>query len=69
MATTTEPTGVVGKTIGIVLIGLVGLLAYVAVYVGSVLHVGAALAVQFVGLALSAVLFLIVTVFALSPND
>jgi uncharacterized membrane protein YuzA (DUF378 family) len=56
---------VTGKTLGIILIGLVGLLAYDGVYIASALGVASvAYAATYVGVALTAVMLLIVVTLA-----
>jgi len=61
---------VTGKTLGIVLIGLVGLLVYLAVYIGSVFGIGAVAAgATYVGLILTAVLFVVITILTSGRSD
>lgn len=55
---------VTGKTFGIVLIGLVGLLVYLSIYIGSVYGVGIAHAVIYFGLFMTAVMLLVTTMLA-----
>lgn len=56
---------VTGKTLGVILIGLVGLLAYVGVYVSGALGLTAvSYAASYVGVALTATMLVVVSILA-----
>lgn len=60
---------VTGKTLGVVLIGLVGLLVYLAIYIGSVFGLGIAHATVYFGLLMTAVLLVVTMVLAAGRDD
>lgn len=60
---------VTGKTLGIVLIGLVGLLVYLSIYIGSAYGVGIAHAMIYFGLVMTAVMLLVTTALASGRED
>ncbi|GAB3126038.1 hypothetical protein [Novispirillum itersonii] len=60
---------VTGKTLGIVLIGLVGLLVYLGIYIGSVYGLGIAHSVIYFGLAMTAIMLLVTTALASGKEE
>jgi|CEGD01.1.fsa_nt_gi hypothetical protein len=60
---------VTGKTLGIVLIGLVGLLTYVGIYISGALGLASvAYAASYVGVALTATMLIVVVILATSQE-